>query len=258
MYHQSLICKFLFFIILLIRFVVFCSRQTNVLKKKVAATIERIQLHAENLLDKAGEPNSILNRVNITVEENAALLDGFIMLFNESDYDEQIRLLTIAPSSWGRNKLTSFFPCNRYQAQKSIQIRECFGVLHTPVDLRGNFPLDRQLALEIIEFYEKDGISRSSSKKKDMIHVQKRPIPVRFMCTTVREAYALFMQNQQDRNSDVSVGLSTFYSLRPKWIKIKTPHDVCACVYHENFNLLVKVSLLQLNKGKEFFLLGLE
>jgi hypothetical protein len=163
------------------------------LKKKVATTIERIRLHTENLLNKPEKQKSRLNRLNITVEENDALLDGLIMLFNESDYDEQIRLLTIAPSSWGRNKITSFFPCNRYQAERSIQIREWFGVLHKLVDLRGNSPLDRQLAQEIIEFYEKDGVSRSSSNKKDIVHVQKQPVPIRFMCMTVREAYALFM-----------------------------------------------------------------
>ena len=62
-------------------------------------TIERIRLHAENLLDKPEKQKSRLNRLNITVEENDALLDGLIMLFNESDYDEQIRILIIAPPS---------------------------------------------------------------------------------------------------------------------------------------------------------------
>ena len=129
-------------------------------------TIERIRLHAENLLDKLEKQRSRLNRLNIIVEENDALLDGLIMLFNESDYDEQMRILTIAPPSWGHNKITSFFSCNRYQAERSIQIRERFGVLHKAVDLRGNSPLDRQLALEIVEFYGKDDVSRSSSNKK--------------------------------------------------------------------------------------------
>ena len=215
-------------------------------------TIERIRLHAENLLDKAEKQKSRLNRLNITVEENDALLDGLIMLFNESDYDGQIRILTIAPPSWGRNRIISFFSCNRYQAERSIQIRERFGVLHKAVDLRGNSPLDRQLALEIVEFYENDDVSRSSSNKKDMVHVQKRPLPIRFMCMTVREAYALFKQSLQERNNNVNVGLPTFYSLRPKWIKIKTPHDVCVCVYHENLDLLVKVSLLKMNMRKTF------
>jgi hypothetical protein len=237
----------------------FYRRQTTVLGKKIKTAIERIRFHAENLLDKPKKQKHKLNRLNITVEENDALLDGLIMLFNEIDYDEQIRLLTIAPPSWGRNKIVSFFPCNRYQAEKSIQIREWFGVLHNPVDLRGNLPLNRQLAMDIIEFYEKDGVSRSSANKKDIVHVHKQPVPIRFMCMTVREAYALFVQSLEERNSNLSVGRSTFYSLRPKYIKIKTPHDVCVCVYHENCNLLIKVSLLKMNRVKTFlsFRLGI-
>ena len=35
------------------------------------------------------------------------------------------------------------------------------------------------------------------------------------------------------------VGKSKFCSLRPKWIKTITPHDGCACVYHQNLTLLI-------------------
>ena len=231
----------------------FCSRETNVLRKKLRTTIERIRLPAENLLDEPQKQEPTLSRLYVTDEENDALLDGLITWFNEINYDEQIRLLTVAPPSWDRNKIASFFPCNRYQVERSIQIREWFGVLHKPVDLCGNSALDRQLAFEIVEFYERNGVSRSCSKKKDMMHVQKRLVAIRFMCMTVCEAYALFKQSLEERNSNASVGVSTFYSLRPKLIKIKTPHDVCACVYHENLNLLIKVSLLKMNMRKTIF-----
>ena len=92
------------------------------MRKKLRTTIQRIRFPAENLLDKPQKQEPRLSRLNVTVKENDALLDGLIMLVNESDYDEQIRLLTIAPPSLDRTKIESFFPCNRYQAERSIQI----------------------------------------------------------------------------------------------------------------------------------------
>ena len=35
------------------------------------------------------------------------------------------------------------------------------------------------------------------------------------------------------------VGKSKFCSLRPNWIKKITPHDGCACVYHQNPTLMI-------------------
>ena len=74
-----------------------------------------------------------------------------------------------------------------------------------------------------------------------MIHINKQPIPVRYMSMTVGEAYAMFTQKLIEKNSLESVTKSMFYSLRPKWVKIFTPHDVCACIIHENYDFLINV-----------------
>jgi MarR-like DNA-binding transcriptional regulator SgrR of sgrS sRNA len=55
------------------------------------------------------------------------------------------------------------------------------------------------------------------------------------MLMTLYEAYQQFLQNEPS----MRVGKSKFCSLRPKWVKTITPHDGCACVYHENPTLLI-------------------
>ena len=43
-----------------------------------------------------------------------------------------------------------------------------------------------------------------------------------------------------------AVGRSTFYSPRPREVKIVAPHETCMCIMHENMDLLVKVGALLL------------
>ena len=49
------------------------------------------------------------------------------------------------------------------------------------------------------------------------------------------EAYQQFIKKEPHRR----VGKSKFSSLKPKWVKTTTPHDGCACVYHQNPVLLL-------------------
>lgn len=45
------------------------------------------------------------NPHGLRIEESNALIDGLKRLFNESSAAEQVRLMTIAPSFWGRKKI---------------------------------------------------------------------------------------------------------------------------------------------------------
>ena len=55
---------------------------------------------------------------------------------------------------------------------------------------------------------------------------------------TVLEAIRIFQERFPN-----TVSRSTFYSLRPREVKISSPHDTCMCVYHENMNLALKVCM---------------
>lgn len=45
----------------------------------------------------------------LRISESNELLDGLKRLFDNSNTDEQIRLMTIAPNTWGREKIEKWF-----------------------------------------------------------------------------------------------------------------------------------------------------
>jgi hypothetical protein len=102
---------------------------------------------------------------SLKLADKEYLLDGFKLLINSSDQDDQIRFLTLAPPGWGRKKVEGYFECSRYLAQKAISLRHSYDKLAVPVDWRGNTPLDPLLVQEIIDFYSDDAISRQSPNK---------------------------------------------------------------------------------------------
>lgn len=54
------------------------------------------------------------NPHRLRISESNELLDGLRKLFVESDTDEQIRLMTIAPKEWGRQKIEKWYVLHRY------------------------------------------------------------------------------------------------------------------------------------------------
>ena len=80
-------------------------------------------------------------------------------------------------------------------------------------------------------------------------------VPVRFMEMTVLDAFRIFY----DRFPS-AVGRSTFYSLRPREVKIAAPHETCMCIIHENIDLFTqgRCCLTYSNDPIVLFKLGLE
>lgn len=64
---------------------------------------------------------------------------------------------------------------------------------------------------------------QASPNKKDVLQNNKDPRSIRYMIMTLMEAYQQLIKI----NPSIRVGKSKFCSLRPKWIKTTTPHDVC-------------------------------
>lgn len=203
---------------------------------------------AVNLIRKAADnlTSSIVvtnhsNLSTLSIEDNDYLVGSLKKLFHNSDYDEQIRLITLSPPNWGRVQIEQFFGCNEWQARKALENRSLFGVLSVSTNFSGNTAIDPVLLQDIQDFYQDDTISRQSSSKKDVMHVQKQLMPVRFMNMTVGQAYQLFSERLQNRQYPTSVSKTVFYSMRPKWVKLLKKQDVCACIYHENYEFLLRV-----------------
>lgn len=92
-----------------------------------------------------------------------------------------------------------------------------------------------------LEYYTRDDLACSiqSPNKKDvvkaMINDNKTKVVKRFMTRSVKETYQLFGKDHPHRE----LGISKFYSLRPKWVKKSPEHEVCACICCVNFQLLL-------------------
>jgi hypothetical protein len=217
-----------------------------VLKRNVSRAVEAIKKTADELCRVTCTNTADSNSTSLTTDENESLIDGLKRLFDSSDYDDQVRLLTLSPPNWGRVHIENFFSCNQWQARRALEIRYSFGVLAMPTNFSGNPHMNPLLLDEIKAFYQDDIISRQTSNKKEVIHVKKQPVPIRFMNMTVGQAYSLFLKKLTDANSSESVSKTVFYSLRPKWVKILKPQDVCVCIYHENFDFLIQVKIFSM------------
>ena len=99
------------------------------------------------------------------------LLDGLKQLFCVSEKEQQLQLLTIVPSDWGRKKIEYFFGCTEHQSKRAIWLTDTFGVLARPAFFSGDKEVEKSIIDEVLRFYEKDDISRQSSNKKDSINV---------------------------------------------------------------------------------------
>ena len=165
--------------------------------------------------------------LSLNLAEKDELISGLRHLYDSSDRTEQVRLLTIAPYNWGRQKVQRFFNTPERQARRSRQLLGSGGFLARPEDLRGKKPLDAATAQAVIHFFEQDSISRVSPKKSDVILVKKQPVAKRFMLLTIGEAVEKFKSDF----SQYQIGRSQFYALRPRHVKPMSPHDTCCCVY---------------------------
>lgn len=94
----------------------------------------------------------------------------------------------------------------------------------------------------IIEYYCADKNSWQSPGRKDTISVinatsgEKEKIAKRFLIMSVSELYANF----KTEFPEIHVSRAKFFKLRPEHVKCRknTPHNICTCIYHENFESL--------------------
>ena len=145
------------------------------------------------------------------------------------------------------------FQSTEHHARHAVQLRKNNNVLAFPQYLCGNTAIPEEVINTVTAFYQEDGISRMSANSKDVIRINQKAESVRFMEMTVPDAFRQF-----DKRNPGLVGLSVFYSLRLRNVKIVSLHETCMCIYHENMHLLLKVhgicNFLLLNTSK--FLIG--
>ena len=115
------------------------------------------------------------------------------------------------------------------------------------------FSLTEATKQAVQEFYTSDEISRQSPEVRDVQQIKDKGCgekiyrQKRHMNMTIREAYALFM----NENTDIKICQSKFYECRPPHVLPTShmPHNVCVCKYRANFSFLVEGVA---KKAKEF------
>ena len=121
-------------------------------------------------------------------------------------------------------------------------------VIVHPKIKRKLFP-DQATEKLVLEFYERDEISRQLPGRKDIVVVVENGEKVlkqkKLLLMNVFEVYQMFKKEYPQ----VKIGKSKFAVLRPQHVCIclEKDHTVCCCVYHENFSLLLE-GLRKLNK----------
>lgn len=158
-----------------------------------------------------------------------------------TSYQERLRLLTLLPAEIPIKEIQDVVPnATRYMIRKAQNLRGMNGVWSAtdPYTRSRLSPSDVQAALE---YYTKDelGCSRQSPNRKDVVSVvingTREYVSKRFMTRSIRETYNVY----KEAHPGVRMGLSKFYSLRPKWVLYAPQHEVCVCVYCANAELSV-------------------
>ena len=149
--------------------------------------------------------------------EKASELDKLHFLLKEkianSTRRDKIKYLTLAPDSWSRAHIATFFNVTEYQVRASRKLKREKGILEEPESKLGKSLPEATISL-VKEFYEDDEFSRMMPSKKDFVsigrnqHAQKR-----LLLCNLHELYSTF----KSKHPNVKIGFSKFCSLRPKW-----------------------------------------
>lgn len=78
----------------------------------IRVKVDEVYRNLHQLCDVLEEVTPVLHDPNpheLRISECNELLDGLKKLFDESNDHEQIRLMTIAPKTWGRQKIEKWF-----------------------------------------------------------------------------------------------------------------------------------------------------
>ena len=223
--------------------ILFCSRNTNQISHAIDATYLRLNEWSNILLpsSRRAEKPETFSSLDLSMDDAVWILQHLRELFIISSHEEQQRILTMLPSTWGRDRISQWFNSSEHQARHSIALRSNTGIFSYAEDHRVNKSLDSEIGLMVHNFYISDEISRETSYKKQVIHPppSRDPIPLRFLHLTIGEIFEQF----KTKHPTVTIGRSKFFSLRPVWVRERTPHDDCLCLYHANAVLLLQASV---------------
>ncbi|CAF1585220.1 unnamed protein product, partial [Didymodactylos carnosus] len=224
-----------------------CNILLNQIKSLATSITQRSSSSSSSSAITATDTNDTDDKIeviqNLPLTDMIHLVSGLRQLVCLSEFDEQIRLLTLSPPNWSRRAIASFFPVTQWQARISIDLRLDDGILAKYENTQDRGKITAETIAKVLDFFEDDTISRVSPNVKDVIQIKdeygnKHPKQCRFMLISLTEAFENFKEKYSEDDS-IKIGHSKFCQLLPKWIKQQIKHNSCLCVYHENYRLLL-------------------
>ena len=187
-------------------------------------------------------------------QPSTSTIDPFEELTNElkvrirvSSRKEQVKLLTLLPLTWSRERIVREFCVSDRQVKEARKLKEQQGILAEPVATKkGNKPLKANVHKAVIEFYRSSDFVRILPGAKKVVVSRKSDgskdyEPQRLILCNLTELYSHFCQKHQDMKDDIKI--SKFCELKPKYCKTVSSsgtHNVCVCIIHQNFNFMAE------------------
>ncbi|XP_050500497.1 uncharacterized protein LOC126880583 isoform X1 [Diabrotica virgifera virgifera] len=152
------------------------------------------------------------------------------------------------PQSLGKavNRVKKVLPDSPSKKQAVVRklILEYPNLILTKPPRKCTTKLSDEVKKTVKDFFIRDDISyqapgkRDTKSIKDPVTNKRANVQKRFLVMSVKEAYQQFIQETGLQQ----VTKTTFYDLRPKHVLLvsDTPHTVCVCKYHGNFNYLLE------------------
>ena len=160
-------------------------------------------------------------------------------------------MLTLAPKSWTRKKISSYFEVSEYLVRTARKVKNENGILSLPGKKTGN-PLSPETVNLVINFYQSDEFSRMMPGKKDYVSIKKNQhVQKRLLLLNLNELHVAFKKDYPN----VKVSLSKFCTLKPKWCittNASGTHNVCVCIHHQNTKFLIDA--IRWNKSYKDFM----
>ena len=126
---------------------------------------------------------------------------------------EKIQVLTLAPETWSRKKVSNVFEVSERLVRDAKQQEIQNGIFSLPPPRKGK-TLSSETVEKVTKFYENNKNSRIMPGIKDRVSVRKHVYQQkRLLLCTLKELYSLF----KEQNPLIKIGFSKFCELRPKW-----------------------------------------
>jgi len=180
------------------------------------------------------------------------MISGLKLAYENGNREEQFRVLTSLPLSWGIRKIMKEFNIGYKRANLAKKLQRENGFQTCP-EKRFGKSLSEEIVKKIKEFYQSDDISRMLPGKKDCVSMKvegiKQRVQKRLILCSLKECFICY----QEKYRDDKVGFSKFCELRPKNVVLPGAagtHNVCVCTYHQNVKLMIEAA--GLNKENPF------